>query len=257
MNAKEITAYLTTPAIEVLTFDTIDSTNTAAKRLIANGEITGTNALIANEQSAGYGRHGRSFYSPDATGLYLTVIQPLKQIKASPGLITTGIATVAAETLSNQLAVEVGIKWVNDLYYQERKVAGILVEQVEDATTSYLVIGFGLNLLTNTFPKGLANKAGALLTNVEVNRASLTAALIEAFIGYFESDSSAILARYRARSLVIGEYVELLLGQEKLKGRVKAINDQAGLVIETSTGQEKTLYAGEITKLYMTDWTVS
>lgn len=257
MNAKEITAYLTTPAIEVLTFDTIDSTNTEAKRLIANGEITGTTALIANEQSAGYGRHGRSFYSPDATGLYLTVIKPIKQIDVAPGLITTGIATVAAETLSEQLAVEVGIKWVNDLYYQERKVAGILVEQVEDATTSYLIIGFGLNLLANTFPKGLANKAGALLADVEVNRASLTAALIEAFINYFESNSSAILTRYRARSLVIGEYVELLLGQEKLKGRVKAINDQAGLVVETSTGQEKTLYAGEITKLYMTDWTVS
>ena len=252
MQSERITDLLAEHNIDLLTFETIDSTNAAAKRLVEAGAIKRTTALIANEQTAGYGRYGRKFHSPHAKGLYLTVVKEIDIQTVNAGLITTGIATMIAEGLSEQLKIEVGIKWVNDLYYQHRKVAGILVEQQAD----FLIIGIGINLLADRYPAELRRKVGSLFRTESFDFEQLTSALILKTIKYFSLDPVDVLERYRSRSLVIGAQVELLVDRTVLQGVVLAINDQGGLVVDLNH-QVRTFYSGEITKLFMTDWVVS
>lgn len=259
MDKTTILADLQTPVtLSVETFTTIDSTNTAAKRLITAGDVIGPMALVADEQTAGYGRYGRQYYSPQATGLYLTLIWPWTDMKTlAPGKVTTGIAVAAAEALSQEIGVEVGIKWVNDLYYNQRKVAGILVEAVPNTTgeDGFLVIGIGLNINPADYPADIAQKAGAL-TNQTVNRNRLAATLLNYFVRYFSLDASQVMTAYRQRSLVIGQPVEMAVGNQAITGIAKDVSADGGLVVDVN-GQRQTFYSGEITKLTMTGWVIS
>ena len=175
----------------------------------------------------------------------------------APGKVTTGIAVAAAEALSQEIGVEVGIKWVNDLYYNQRKVAGILVEAVPNTTgeDGFLVIGIGLNINPADYPADIAQKAGAL-TNQTVNRDRLAATLLNYFVRYFSLDASQVMTAYRQRSLVIGQPVEMAVGNQAITGIAKDVSADGGLVVDVN-GQRQTFYSGEITKLTMTGWVIS
>lgn len=254
MLQTDIKRYLKHAEIRVELFSEIDSTNAYAKRLVAEGALQGPLAVIAEQQTAGYGRQGRTFYSPKQVGLYQTLIWPIKKVEDA-GLVTTGIATVSAEVLTQQLGVQVGIKWVNDLYYQQRKVAGILVEQVSYEGQPYLVIGMGLNINAGDYPADVRAKVG-FLTEHPIDRNRLAAAIIDGFADYFTADQGRLMQRYRELSLVIGEEVDVALGSTIINGQVTGIDDHGGLIVQT--GQEqRTFYSGEITKLHMKDWIVS
>jgi len=240
-------------------YPTIDSTNLAAKRLINNEKITAPLALVADEQTAGYGRHGRQYFSPKQVGIYLTLIWPINNLaKLNPGQVTTSMAVAATEALSTTLAIQVGIKWVNDLYYKHKKVAGILVELVPDAQQpqqGHLVIGIGLNINPTDYPQTIQDKAGALTQQV-VDQELLVATLLARFQAVFTQDSVLTMAAYRSYSLVLNQAVELVVGKEIVTGQVLDVLDDGGLLVQTTAGQ-RAFYSGEITKLNMTGWTIS
>lgn len=238
--------------VTITSYATIDSTNTAAKRLIGNTQLKTPVAIVADEQTAGYGRHGRQYFSPDQVGVYLTLIWPVADSRTlNPGQVTTSVAVAAATALSVELGVQVGIKWVNDLYYQHKKVAGILVESVGN----HLIIGIGLNINPTDYPVDIQAKAGAL-TDQQVDREHLVASLLNYFVRYFSLDARDVMRDYRKLSLVIGQQVELVVGKQIIQGRVQDVLDDGGLFVQTDTGQQ-TFYSGEITKLNMTGWTIS
>ena len=139
----------------VYVHERLDSSNQTAKRLALAGAPHGT-LVLAGQQSAGRGRMGRRFESPAGKGIYLSLVLRVP-VPASKALgVTVGAAVAVARAVQKLCGIELGIKWVNDLYYQGKKVCGILTEagtSVESGLLEWLVVGIGLNL-TTTPPTG-------------------------------------------------------------------------------------------------------
>ena len=145
----------------VYVHERLDSSNQTAKRLALAGAPHGT-LVLAGQQSAGRGRMGRRFESPAGKGIYLSLVLRVP-VPASEALgVTVGAAVAVARAVQKLCGIELGIKWVNDLYYQGKKVCGILTEagtSVESGLLEWLVVGIGLNLTTTPadWPEGRAS----------------------------------------------------------------------------------------------------
>ena len=129
---------------------TVDSTNTEARRRILSGESL-PQAILAEEQTAGRGRMGRSFYSPAGTGIYLSLC-----FEASGSeilFLTTAAAVAVHRAIREVTGIVTDIKWVNDLYFRGRKVSGILAESFSVEEKRYVIRGVGVNLYTTEFPE--------------------------------------------------------------------------------------------------------
>ena len=150
--------------MKYIEYNTIDSTNNEAKRLISDGKITAPTCLTAKEQTAGRGRQGKSFFSPD-TGLYMTVVFPVDFPISSQVTMTTRTACAVAAAIEECTGKAVGIKWVNDIYTDGKKCCGILCEAVNDyeqGRMKFVVIGIGINIYTKEWPDDLKDIAGSL-----------------------------------------------------------------------------------------------
>ena len=237
---------------QVEVYDEIDSTNIRAKQLAATNPGQRT-VVIANQQTAGYGRFGRNFFSPGETGLYLSFLLPING-QINPGKMTTATAVVIAQVLEKLFGVTVEIKWVNDLIVNHHKVTGILSEAVtnfETGTLSSVIVGIGINLVENDLlAPELKNKVGALTTQKkQLDRNQVASEIIDAFDTMLPTlDDGNFMDEYRQRSLVIGKNVEVKIGNRVLTGEVETINDDGALLLKTAT-EVVTVNAGEITKL--------
>ncbi len=252
LDAEAIAFYRHTPTyLEVVAEAT--STQDAAKQWLAEQTLPERAVFVADHQTAGYGRRGRAFYSPAATGLYLSVVLPNDSEELSHvGLLTTGVATAVVKVLQRFYPqVDFGLKWVNDIVLAGQKVGGILCEAVlalESATAPAFVVGIGLNLATATFPPDLAPIAGKI-SEASVNRNQLAAAICEAvwaLAAHYRD--GAFLADYRALSTVVAKRVTLAVGQREVTGRVQGIADNGGLRLQTAQGEE-VYTSGEVTKV--------
>ena len=151
----------------ILVYDHLPSTNQTAREMAADGALDGT-VVLAHKQSAGRGRLGRSFFSPDGTGLYMSLILR-RDLTAADALRLTPMAAVAtAEAIEDMVGHKVDIKWVNDIYLDQKKVCGILTEGSVDPTSgrlAYAVIGIGVNITPpdGGFPEEIRQVAGAIL----------------------------------------------------------------------------------------------
>lgn len=235
--------------IEVLTFDVLESTNKYAKQLALDG-LSQPIAIIANQQTNGYGRYGRNFYSPAKTGLYLSLAIPVKTGNFNAGLLTTGIATVVAQVLEDNYAINVGIKWVNDLIYQNKKIAGIMTEgltDLESGSLNTVIIGLGLNIGSVAFPDDLKNKAGSL--NLEhVDHNMLATKIIDNILILMNNYLAAkFMPKYLDLSIVIGQQVELNRQGEIIVGVVDDIDNNGALILKTAD-KVVTVNSGEIKK---------
>lgn len=251
LSAEQIAVHLH-HGIQVQVFPVIDSTNKFAKQLATENPKQPI-AIIANQQTAGYGRYGRDYYSPKDTGIYLSLLVPMGAQKIDSGLLTTGVAVAVSQVFAELYHLELQIKWVNDLIYQNRKIAGIMTEGITDFETgslSYVIIGVGINLATTDFPITMQGKAGSLnLTNIDRNL--LVARLLERMQMILrQADADTMLAYYRAHSLVINREIELNQQGTLITGRVLDINTNGALVVDTPTGQQ-IFNSGEITKVHI------
>lgn len=254
LTAESISPYLKGKAL-YFTLDvkkTVTSTNTLAKEMAAKGAPSGS-VLIALEQTKGRGRMGRSFYSPNSTGLYLSIIlRPDLSLEDSL-LITTSAAVAVAKAIEKLTGNDVDIKWVNDLFMKGKKVCGILTEaslNVESGGLEYAVVGIGINVSTKDFPDKLQKVAGSIFSDKPDDRpiTSLLAAqvlnnLAEAMDNITDLD---YLKEYKKRSFLIGEDIFVLKGKDSYPAKAIDIDERARLVVEYSNGDREHLLSGEV-----------
>lgn len=230
----------------------VTSTNTIAKALALEGAAHGT-AVIASEQTAGRGRLGRSFYSPSGTGVYLSIILRPDLIPQDSLLITTCSAVAAARAIKSIANVRADIKWVNDIFVNDKKVCGILTEasiNFESGRLEYAVVGIGVNVTTRDFPDGLNNIAGPVLDERPSDRPVCSALAAEILNNMSECMSSLTdkqwLEEYRRRSFLIGKEILVLRGNDRIPAAAIGIDDKAGLIVKYSDGSTETLTCGEV-----------
>ncbi len=226
----------------------VPSTNTLLKERAEAGEREGA-AVIACAQTAGRGRMGRSFYSPCDTGLYMSVLLKPALSAQETLLITPAAAVAAARAVETVCKTETGIKWVNDLYTSEGKVAGILTEGAFDASGAlrYAVAGIGVNIAP---PKGgfpeTAGNAAALGGAADMRAALAAAILDELYALYTALPDRAFMQEYRRRCFVIGRRVLVLLPQGGREAVVMDVDDDAALLVRYDDGVTARIAAGEI-----------
>ena len=230
--------------------DTLESTNQTAKQLALEGAAHGT-LVLAGHQTAGRGRKGRVFESPAGKGVYLSLVLRVS-VPASEALAVTISAAVAvARAVKALCGLELGIKWVNDLYYQGKKVCGILTEagtSVESGQLEWLVVGIGLNLTTSPadWPEELARTAGSLYPGgpAPVSRAVLAGAIARELLSLCPAFDC--LDEYRARCFVPGHWVTVCTGAETYAAKALSIDDAGRLVVEREGGRQVSLQHGEV-----------
>ena len=230
--------------------DQLDSTNNRAKALAASGAPHGY-LVIAESQSGGKGRMGRSFFSPEHSGVYITYVLRPKMLAERAVMITSMAAVAVARAIETVADVDVKIKWVNDLYINERKVCGILCEagmDFESGQLEYAVLGIGVNVARMDFPPELQDIATSIgnACGEDVSRSRLIAEISNQLeVLYGQLDSCAFMAESRARSNVIGRDVVVMRGDDRYVAHAVDIDDQGRLVIETPAGVRR-VGSGEI-----------
>ncbi len=232
-------------------FKTIDSTNTFAKKLAEIGTANG-HTIIAEQQTEGRGRHGRSFHSPGNQGIYMSVIvRPPFDIKQTAN-ITACSAVAVAEAIEIITGLECGIKWVNDIYIGGKKVCGILTEasiNVEQGCLDYAVIGIGLNVNNGFFPKGLDDKATSLRIEKgeTVNRSRLCAKILDRLEARITTmNDPEFMNEYRRRSILTGKIIDIDTGDSIERFECKGIDDEGRLIVVGSDKKERHLTNGTV-----------
>lgn len=230
------------------------STNTVAKELAEQGKPEGA-VVIAQQQTAGKGRLGRSFSSPPETGLYMSILLRPKFSAEESLSITTAAAVAVAGAVEAVTGQNAQIKWVNDVYLNGYKVCGILTEASIDFETQglrYAVLGIGVNIQTPAggFPEELKEIAGALYEKdaPPETRAAVAAEILNRFFGFYQTlTDRPFLPEYRRRSLLTGMEISFVSGSTKQKGTVLGVDGEARLRVRLKNGEERLLSAGEAT----------
>ncbi len=257
IDAEKIVTYLAetganTPKLFI--YDEVGSTNDEALKYAK--EHPGEEAVfIAGRQTAGRGRRGREFYSPKDTGLYMSFLIYPKADFSEAALYTCMTAVALSKSIKSALGIDTKIKWVNDIFLEDKKVAGILTEgiaSVEDMSLSHVVIGAGTNIYDpyEGFPGKLKDIAGFLLTErQEGAREKLAAKFITELLSYVHGNHPDFVQEYRDLSMLIGKYVRVETFKENTKKKyalVTGIDDKCGLQVRYEDGHEETLSSGEV-----------
>lgn len=257
LSAHEIQNHLTGhPWAETVTvLDTVDSTNNAAKQLAAAGAPAGT-CVLAEQQTGGRGRMGRSFASPPGMGIYLSVILRPDAKPERLMHLSACAAEAFAEAIEAETGLAVGVKWVNDLVAGGRKLCGILTElsvEMESGRAEYAVIGIGVNCCQRAedFPPELSEIAAsvAMQTGIAPDRNALAAALIRSAAelnGTLISGQAEWIARYRARCVTLGKPVRVLWPDGAREAVAVGLSDTASLQVEYPDGSRAWVSSGEV-----------
>ena len=234
--------------LTVRVFRSLDSTNNEAKRMAASFP-SGTALIVAGEQTAGRGRLGRSFFSPAESGVYFSVLyesgEPLERAVS----VTCSASVAVMRAIRTLTGRQVGIKWVNDLFLDGKKICGILTEAVsgvESGRMQNVIVGIGINLKNRDFPPELREVAGAVGEN-DTRRSELIAAVLRELLPLLQNPSDrSWLTEYREYSIVIGRNVICTRGEEQFFGKATGIDGNGGLMVELPDGTSTVLRTGEI-----------
>ena len=230
--------------VTVRVFDEIDSTNTEAKRMVLDG-FSGDALLVAHSQTAGRGRMGRSFYSPAATGAYFSILHTLNTPLCDAVAITSAASVAVMRAIRTLTGIQTEIKWVNDLYYNNKKVCGILTEAASAGESTHVIVGIGINLDTADFPAELTAIAGSLGTRLDP--ATLIAEIYRQIALYLlDPLCREWLDDYRAHSCVIGRSVAWIEGGLTRIGTAEAIDEDGALLIRDEKNELVRLHTGEV-----------
>ena len=228
-----------------------DSTNLWIKRLAKEGASEGTLAL-AEFQSAGRGRLGRSWEVPEGTSVMMSILlRPKFEPQYAPTL-TLVMGMAVAKAVKN-LGFDVSIKWPNDVVVSHKKICGILTEMgVRDGKIDYAVIGVGINVNIKEFPEEMADKATSLYleSGREFDRSQIPGLVMEAFEKYYEKfaatcDLSGLKEEYES---ILANYNQpvRVLAKEPYEGVARGITDGGELLVEKTDGTIATVSAGEV-----------
>ncbi|MDD3895380.1 MAG: biotin--[acetyl-CoA-carboxylase] ligase [Syntrophomonadaceae bacterium] len=234
-----------------------DSTNKRARALANDGYPEGT-VIVAEEQTDGRGRRGRSWYSPSNQGIYMSIILrpafPLRQISRLS--LLAGVAS--AEALKDELGLQPSIKWPNDILINGRKITGILSEAVTDMDSiEYIVLGIGINInnLPQEFPEDFRTPPTSVLaengqpgSRVKLLRKLLLS--LERQYNFLKDDNfTPILEKARRLSMTLGQKVYFDEGSEVISGEAIDLDDKGYLLVRDYKGTIHTVMSGEISLL--------
>lgn len=248
-----IKSYLQSP-VKIEYIPNVTSTNDIIMEYGKQG-IEEFTTVVADSQSSGRGRKGRIFYSPDNAGTYFSILlRP--NINFSESLyITTAAAAAVTEAMKQLYNMDTEIKWVNDVYYNGRKMCGILTEahiDMESGTVDYAALGIGINVFEpeNSYHKDIKNIAGAAFCRSMFDnkiRCEITAKVIDIFYEYYKNLSDiTFLNTYKSRSFLTGKNVTIEKNGIVQKAFVKGIDDKCRLSVMLENGIEENLNSGEV-----------
>lgn len=254
----KIRAHLTATRLgtQINLYQTVDSTNTRLRAAAFDGAPEGT-VLIADEQTAGKGRLGRSFHSPLRNGVYMSVLLrpqlPFDRIH----FLTILTAVCVTEAIRTVAGLDTQIKWVNDILLNGKKLCGILSEAAvvgESGSLDFVVVGIGINVGSTTdFPALPGNVAGSLgdATGAKLSRCALIAEVLNNMERYYYSyvatqDSGPFLSLYRDALAFLGEEVVVTQGSAAYPATATDLSANGGLVVRLEDGSLRELTSGEV-----------
>ncbi|MBQ4103795.1 MAG: biotin--[Clostridia bacterium] len=237
--------------IDVNIFDEVTSTNTLLKEEGNNKNEWCT--FIASSQTGGKGRLGRSFYSPQSSGVYFSILlKPDLEIQKAI-LITTAASVAVTRTLEILGSPNAQIKWVNDIFVDNKKVCGILTESVINTETKKLdfaVLGVGINLVKpqEDFPEDIKEIAGVVFENDRENLKERFVAefLNEFYCIYKELNEKSFMNEYREKCFFLGEEITVIQSEAKRIATAISVDENACLEVEYENGEREFLSSGEI-----------
>ena len=228
----------------------VASTNDVARSLAEQGCPEGT-IVGADMQTSGRGRQGRSWASPLGAGLYVSVI--VRPPQPAANLVTIAAGVAIAEGIREATGLEVSLKWPNDVYVSGRKLAGILAEaETSSSRVNFVVLGFGINLLTAAYPEDVAHRATSLEFELgrPVDRGLVLAACLATFVARYRQltrlESNHVIAAWRVfGAATLGRPVECVLGERRVSGIAEAIDLEGALLVRSAEGLIR-IVSGEV-----------
>ena len=234
-------------------WDSIDSTNIRASALAGQSPSEGT-IILSREQTAGRGRLGRTWISKPDAGVYMSILlRPKSRPLTELSLLTMACGVAVSSAVEKTSGVFIGLKWVNDLIYDGRKLGGILCETAGRAS-SYVVVGIGLNVALDiaSVSKDIQDRVDSLdrISKTEIDSNLLVCTVVKELEQRYKlllaGGDDAILQEWRARSVTIGQSVRANLGTRTIIGVAKDVTASGALVIECEDGSIERLNAGEV-----------
>ena len=239
-------------ALTLRVFDTVTSTNLVLRDLAAQGAPEGT-VVIAARQTGGRGRKGRAFFSPEYTGVYVSLLLKPKIAPDDATLITTTAAVAVCEAVESLSDRKAQIKWVNDVFVDGKKICGILTEgsiDMESGQFEYAVVGTGINVYTPSggFPAELEQIAGSVFSApVADAKNRMIAAYLNRFLAlYSDLGGEETITEYRRRSFVLGKPITVIAADRQTPARALDVDKKCRLLVEYADGTRETLSSGEI-----------
>lgn len=231
--------------IEVISLETVDSTNLYARDQIDQGRQQPF-LVVANQQTAGYGRNkNRSFYSPKDSGIYLSLV--LGQMPINSGRVMMAIGYVLTEVLNNLYPQKFKIKWINDILNSKgKKIAGSLIEIHRES----MIIGIGINLNTQDFPIEISDTAASITENQKtIRRELIIGKVIGQLYHLILNNPSSLIHQYKQVSDTINRVVTLKVGNQTVVGTAIDVDYDGRLLIQGNDGTKKYYNIGEVIKV--------
>ena len=239
-------------AENIIWYDTIDSTNTQAKKLALSGAPHGT-VLLAGQQTGGRGRMGRSFLSPPESGIYLSVILRPDCAPTELMHLTCATAVAMCNAVQHVAGFRPKIKWTNDLVFQKRKLGGILTELVFAPEGICAIVGIGLNCnqTPDNFPEDLRQIASSLSTVVQkpISLPLVAAHMIQELYRLdriLMEEKQNIMQAYQQDCITIGQDISILQADTVRHATAIGIDDNGGLIVRYPSGDLETIQSGEV-----------
>ena len=234
-----------TDICDIIIFDSIDSTNSYGKNYVLSGNPCPA-MILSESQFAGRGRCGRSFFSPDATGLYMSILY-CSDTAPEDALFSTVAAGVASAIAIEELTgKKIQIKWVNDIYLDGKKAGGILCESVLTEGKMGIVVGIGINISTTDFPDFDNNSP---ISVGELDRNVLAGKIYDKFMLFTRAENrAACIEEYKKRFYLLDKEIKIHYADGTVSIAVaRGIDDRGGLVVEYENGKADIIRTGEVT----------
>lgn len=232
----------------IIRYDVTDSTNTRAREYAKENAPDSPVVFIAEAQSAGRGRRGRSFDSSAGAGIYISFLMPVGDRQKDAASITANAAVKLCRALEEFFEISAGIKWVNDIYVNDRKLAGILAESVlsDSGEIKYYICGIGINIFKRIFPDEI--KEIAITVEEIIAKKPDKYGFLDALLAEFLSDEDEdFISEYRRKSILIGEEITAhLFSGDSFSATVLDVGDGAELIVKTEDGKIKSLTSAEV-----------
>ncbi len=237
-------------SLNIIVLKTVNSTNLHTKELAKNNAPHET-IVIADHQAEGRGRLGREFFSPEGSGIYMSILLKPDKIILCPSLLTVAAGVAVCRVLNSIVKSPATIKWVNDIFVHGKKVCGILAESTSNpnkGTIDNIIVGIGLNVNTPdaVFPGKLNKIAGSVFPE-NITRNEITAKIINEFQKIYNTDNTqALIDEYKNYSCVLGKKIRFTKSGKAFSGTAIDINDEGNLIVVLDTGETSILKSGEI-----------